>query len=214
MAGAHGVDNLSSLRTEVTRTHESAPCLEIEARMPSEVTAISPLVDRLIRLIEESHCVPGEDPAVEIALKEALNNAVVHGNRMDPKKLVQVRCRCDRGKGVSLVVKDQGQGFDPNTIPDPLAAENLEAEHGRGILLMRSQMDQVSFECGGTEVHMRKTSPREPRRRPRSGNESGRRRGRTPVNSSNAALTLNPRTARFKGKEDQDYASRLARKDR
>jgi serine/threonine-protein kinase RsbW len=126
--------------------------------MPSDVKAISPLLDRVIRLIEESRCVPGEELAVELALREALNNAVVHGNRLDPGKLVQVYCRCELGKELSLVVRDQGIGFDPSGIADPLALENLQAEHGRGILLMRSQMDQVSFERGGTEVHMRKTA--------------------------------------------------------
>jgi hypothetical protein len=75
---------------------------------------------------------------------------------------------------VSIVVKDLGRGFDPNAIPDPLAAENIEAEHGRGVLLMRSQMDEVSFQCGGTEVHMRKRAAREPKRRPRTGSKSDR----------------------------------------
>jgi len=84
---------------------------QIEAWMPSEIKAISPLVDRLMRLIEGSHCVAGEEPAVELALEEALNNAVVHGNRMDGHKLIQVLCRCESGKGVSIVVKDQGQGI-------------------------------------------------------------------------------------------------------
>ena len=126
--------------------------------MPSDVKAISPLLDRVIRLIEESRCVAGEEMAVELALREALNNAVVHGNRLDPGKLVQVYCRCELGKELSLIVRDQGIGFDPNGIADPLALENLQAEHGRGILLMRSQMDAVSFERGGTEVHMRKTA--------------------------------------------------------
>ena len=93
---------------------------------------------------------------MELALREALNNAVLHGNRLDPGKLVHVYCRCELGKGVSVVVKDQGKGFDPNAIPDPLAAENLRAANGRGILLMKSQMDEVSFEREGTEVHMRK----------------------------------------------------------
>jgi serine/threonine-protein kinase RsbW len=124
--------------------------------MPSEVKAISPLVDRLIRLIAESHCVSGEECSVELALREALNNAVLHGNRLDPGKLVHVYCRCELGKGVSIVVRDQGKGFDPNAIPDPLAAENLMAENGRGILLMKSQMDDVSFERAGSEIHMRK----------------------------------------------------------
>jgi serine/threonine-protein kinase RsbW len=170
------VNNPSRLRTEFVRTHESASCLEIEARMPSEVKAISPLVDRLIRLIKESHGVVGEVPAVGLALREALTNAVLHGNRLDPCKLVQVYCRCELGKGVSVVVKDQGRGFDPNTIPDPSAVGNLEVEHGRGIFLMRWLMDEVSFECGGTEVHMRKGPASEPKRRPQSSNDSGRHR--------------------------------------
>ena len=126
--------------------------------MPSDVKAISPLLERVIRLIQESRCVPGEELAVELALREALNNAVVHGNRLDPGKLVQVYCRCELGRELSLIVRDQGIGFDPSGIADPLALENLQAEHGRGILLMRSQMDEVSFERGGTEVHMHKTA--------------------------------------------------------
>lgn len=152
------MSNPSNLRIESVRTRESDSCLEIEALMPSDVKAISPLLDRVIRLIEESRCVAGEEMAVELALREALNNAVVHGNRLDPGKLVQVYCRCELGKELSLIVRDQGIGFDPNGIADPLALENLQAEHGRGILLMRSQMDAVSFERGGTEVHMRKTA--------------------------------------------------------
>ena len=99
--------------------------------MPSEVKAISPLLDQLMHLIEESRCVAGEELSVELALREALNNAVLHGNRLDPGKLVRVYCRCELGKGVFVVVKDQGRGFDPDAIPDPLAAENLTAEHGR-----------------------------------------------------------------------------------
>lgn len=146
--------------------------LEIEAWMPSEIKAISPLMDRLMELIEGSHCVAGEEPAVQLALREALNNAVVHGNGMDAHKLVQVRCQCQLGKGVSLIVSDQGQGFDPNAVPDPLAIENLKAEHGRGIHFMRSVMDEVSFERGGTEVHLRKGPARNRRTELRSNNET------------------------------------------
>lgn len=148
----------SSFQTEFVRTHDGASCLEINAQMPSEIKAISPLVDRLTRIIEESHSVPGDEPAVGLAFREALNNAVLHGNRLDPCKLVQVQCRCELDKGVSIVVKDQGRGFDPYAIPDPSLVGNLDAEHGRGILLMRWLMDEVSFEFGfrGTEVHMRK----------------------------------------------------------
>ena len=174
------VRNPANLSIESVRTRQSESLLEIEALMPSDVKAISPLLDRVIRLIEESRCVAGEEPAVELALPEALNDAVVHGNRLDPGKLVQVYCRCELEKELSLIVRDQGTGFDPKGIPDLLALENLQAVHGRGILLMRSQMDEVSCEHGGTEVHMHKTasvgatqqSAREPDN-PSSGDISG-----------------------------------------
>jgi serine/threonine-protein kinase RsbW len=130
--------------------------LEIEAWIQSEIKAISPLVERLMRLIEGSHCITGEESAIELALREALSNAVVHGNRLDAHKLVHVRCRCKVGEGISITVSDQGQGFDPGAVPDPLSVDNLEAEHGRGIRLMKLAMDEVSFEQRGTEVHMRK----------------------------------------------------------
>jgi serine/threonine-protein kinase RsbW len=135
--------------------------------MPSEIKAISPLVNRLMRLIEGSRCVAGNESAVELALQEALSNAVVHGNRMDAHKLVQIGCQCELGKGVFIVVTDQGQGFDPKAVPDPLAVERLEAEHGRGIHLMKLTMDEVWFERRGSEVHMRKGPAGNPRTDPR-----------------------------------------------
>lgn len=144
----------TDLRAYLDRTRHGGSLLKVDAWIPSEVKAISPLVDRLMRLIEESHCIPGEESAVELALSEALSNAVIHGNRLDARKLVHVRGRCKVGNGISLIVSDQGQGFDASTIPDPVAVENLEAEHGRGIHLMKWAMDRVSFEQGGTEVHM------------------------------------------------------------
>jgi serine/threonine-protein kinase RsbW len=115
-----------------------------------------PVARPLDAVIEGSHCITGEEHAVELALREALSNVVVHANRLDAHKLVHVRCRCKVGKGISLIVSDQGQRFDPHAIPDLGAADNLEAEHGRGIQLMKSTMDEVSFQQRSTEVHMRK----------------------------------------------------------
>jgi len=151
----------SDLRPQFAGRH-AGPFFETEAWMPSEIKAISPLMERLMRLIEGSHCVCGEEPSVELALAEALNNAVVHGNRMDRQKFVQILCRCELGKGICVVVKDQGQGFDPNAVPDPTAAENIGADHGRGIWVMKSVMDEVSFESSGTEVRMWKAPTRQP----------------------------------------------------
>jgi serine/threonine-protein kinase RsbW len=156
------------LRVQFVARHGDTLSFHVEALMPSEIKAISPLVDRLMRLIKGSRCIVGSEPAVELALREALNNAVIHGNRMDARKLVRVRCRCQLGNGVFIIVADQGQGFDPNAVPEPFAAEGLEAEHGRGIYLMKSAMDEVSFDRGGSEVHMRKGPVRNPRRELRS----------------------------------------------
>jgi serine/threonine-protein kinase RsbW len=163
MARIEALNRRSDLRAHLAKTHGRGSLLEVDAWIPSEVKAVSPLVDRLMRLIEGSHCITGEEHAVELALREALSNAVVHGNRLDAHKLVHVRCRCKVGKGISLIVSDQGQGFDVRSIPDPLAVENLEAEHGRGIHIMKLAMDQVAFEQRGTEVHMCKSSARNPR---------------------------------------------------
>src|SRR6266481_5160641 len=153
----------SDLRTRLATTRGGRSLLEINAWIPSEISAISPLVERLMRLIEGSHCVAGEEHAVQLALREALNNAVVHGNRLDAHKLVHVRCRCKVRNGISLIVADQGQGFDPRTVPDSLTIENLEAEHCRGIRLMKFVMDEVFFQQRGTEVHMCKRLARNER---------------------------------------------------
>jgi serine/threonine-protein kinase RsbW len=146
--------------------------LEIDTWIPSEIKAITPLVERLMRLIAGSHCITGEESAVELALREALNNAVVHGNRLDAGKLVHVRCRCKAGEGICLVVSDQGQGFDASSVPDPVAVENLLAERGRGIHVMKLAMDKVSFEQRGAEVHMSKRPANDTKAKLNTSNES------------------------------------------
>lgn len=150
------VGGFQTLQTVLGKSRFTGSPLEVHTWVRSEIVLISPLVDWLMNLIATSHCVCGEEQFVELALREALSNAMLHGNRLDASKLVHIRCLCECGKGVLVVVKDQGGGFDFNNIPNPLAIENLESEHGRGIHLMKLAMDEVAFEHGGTEVHMRK----------------------------------------------------------
>src|ERR1700730_88607 len=130
--------------------------LEIDSWMPSKIQAISPLVDRLMRMIEGSQCVPGAEFDVELGLREALENAVVHGNQEDPETKVRIRCRCQPGKEISIVVTDQGKGFDFEKMAGNSLTSDPDSEHGRGIQLMKAYMDDVHFERGGSEVHMRK----------------------------------------------------------
>lgn len=134
--------------------------LEVSTWLRSDINLISPLADWLMDLI--GGCIREKPDSVALALREALNNAVLHGNRADARKLVKVRCCCERGQGISIVVRDQGQGFDPDSIPDPVSVENLYAGHGRGVFLMKSVMDDVSFERQGAEVHMWKRVGAEP----------------------------------------------------
>ena len=149
--------NLTSLSSE---PHIAGPNAALSITMRSEINAISGAVDWLMTMIQECNCVTGHERDVEIALREALTNAVLHGNHQDAEKQIQICCRIQFGGELSIIVKDEGKGFDPSKVPDPTVIPNLDSEHGRGIYLMRALMDEVHFEQGGAEVHMRKGSSR------------------------------------------------------
>ncbi|MCL2700927.1 MAG: ATP-binding protein [Phycisphaerae bacterium] len=91
--------------------------------------------------------------AIKLALEEAINNAIRHGNRCDPDKRVTVRVELDTAE-MSISVTDEGPGFNPGTVPDPTADENLEKPSGRGIMLMRAYMDDVHYNQRGNEICM------------------------------------------------------------
>jgi serine/threonine-protein kinase RsbW len=82
---------------------------------------------------------------VAVSVSEVVNNAVIHGNRQDPTKSVEVDLdiKADR---VLIAVQDEGQGFDPDKLPDPVARENLLREVGRGMFIVRAYMDEVHFD--------------------------------------------------------------------
>jgi serine/threonine-protein kinase RsbW len=88
---------------------------------------------------------------VQLALEEALCNAVKHGNRCDPAKRVTVRFAVSDEKAV-IIIRDEGGGFEPDTVPDPTAPERLRLPNGRGIMLMRAYMDEVCYRDDGREV--------------------------------------------------------------
>ena len=109
--------------------------------------------------INSLRVVDGTEVDIEVALREAILNAVIHGNREDPSKRVYLRVCCRADGEVSMAIRDEGAGFESGCVPDPTAPEHRMSTHGRGIYLMRAVMDEVSFEEGGTVVHMRKRSP-------------------------------------------------------
>jgi serine/threonine-protein kinase RsbW len=91
--------------------NQGGPCIELERSLPSEVAAISPFVGWLMVLFRKCGCVSQGESDVEIALREALANAIIHGNHENPQNYVYVRCRCKPDE-VSIVVKDEGRGFE------------------------------------------------------------------------------------------------------
>jgi serine/threonine-protein kinase RsbW len=100
---------------------------------------------------------------VGMALREALANAIKHGNKLSPDKRVHVHMLVRRGDELRLTVEDEGDGFDPRVVPDPTAPENLLSVSGRGLLYMRKFVDKVHFsagERGGTRIELVKKWPR------------------------------------------------------
>jgi serine/threonine-protein kinase RsbW len=88
-----------------------------------------------------------------VAITEAVNNAIQHGNQSDKEKLVKLTCSSGPTE-ISFVVEDEGRGFDYNTLPDPTSSENILKPDGRGIFLMKHLCDVLRFENQGSKVEM------------------------------------------------------------
>jgi serine/threonine-protein kinase RsbW len=123
---------------------------------PADISTISPVVEWVMDFMRQIGCAVGKEFEVETSLREALSNAVVHGSKNDPNKIVQFCLACDPERGLLIVVRDQGEGFDPAQIPSPVVGQNVFSDHGRGIFMINQLMDEVKYERGGTEIHMRK----------------------------------------------------------
>lgn len=158
---------------------DSLTCSETTFRLGADASVIGPLVNYLHRNIRAiGWCDRATGIRVCVALEEALNNAMFHGNLEITsevrsgdaevyRQLVAQRQGtppfCERGlevyarltqRDATFVVRDEGPGFDPHALPDPTAPENLEKPCGRGLLLMRTFMDSVEFNAQGNEVTM------------------------------------------------------------
>ena len=136
--------------------------VKLDFTLPGNADAISPVVERIMGVIGEMGCAGGREFEIEVALNEALANAIEHGTANDPSKQVQCCVACDHARGLLIVVRDPGPGFDPASIPNPVMGRNIFAAGGRGIYLINQLIDEVRFEKGGTEIHMRMKPPAEP----------------------------------------------------
>jgi len=131
---------------------------ELNMVIPAEASAIPRVSEGVQHLLAAKHWPEEEISKVELALQEALANAVRHGCKGDATKQIQCVVTCDTNHEIVIVVRDPGSGFDPAAVPDPLAADNVFKSSGRGVFLINQLMDEVAFRDGGREVQMRKAA--------------------------------------------------------
>ena len=129
-----------------------------ELRFASRIEAVDPAATAVSEFL--SNAGVSEDIAfgIDMAVREALTNAVVHGNKLDETKFIEVGIKTSPG-AFEITVHDQGTGFNPDDIPDPTKEENILKTSGRGIFFMRNFMDEVEWSAdprGGTTVRMTK----------------------------------------------------------
>ncbi|MFI5101829.1 MAG: ATP-binding protein [Terriglobales bacterium] len=130
--------------------------LKLSVTLAADRDAVDPVVRSVMNVVREMKCAPGREDDIELALTEALANAVVHGAKSDPSKVVECDVACDDQGGILIVVRDPGPGFDLTKIANPCHGENIYSNHGRGIYLINQLMDEVRFHKNGAEIHMLK----------------------------------------------------------
>lgn len=133
----------------------SSKPLSICRALPSNLTAYLGLIDEILVVLNEFGWSKEDVFGVHMALEEALSNAVRHGNKHDPNKVVQVDCELSE-KRFFVKICDEGPGYDPCKVPDCCADENLEVPGGRGLALMRAYMTTVELTDNGRCVIMEK----------------------------------------------------------
>lgn len=145
------------LETEPERCFDDlAPTREFSMTIPADPAAIPIVTDGVVEVLEERRWPEEDVQAVELALQEALANAIRHGCGGDASKHVQCSVNWDETGEVIIVVRDPGPGFDPRAVADPLDPANALKPNGRGLFLINELMDRVQFADSGREVQMRK----------------------------------------------------------
>lgn len=127
--------------------------MERKISFPSKIESlrtVEKLIDDLSAEFEINSEVYGN---ILIATLEAANNAILHGNKLDESKEVELDVRIENNK-LQIIIKDKGPGFDFDNIPDPTAPENIENINGRGVFLMEKLSDELEFRDNGSTVEL------------------------------------------------------------
>jgi serine/threonine-protein kinase RsbW len=142
----------SESATRGHRNEGSSNLLDI--RMPADRAKIASVSETIGTKLSQLDVPEDKRLEIDLAVQEALANAVVHGCKNNPT--CEVRCRLERDDEgrILIIVTDQGVGFNPDHVADPKKTDRLYEDHGRGVYLIRQLMDKVQFEQGGKEIRM------------------------------------------------------------
>jgi serine/threonine-protein kinase RsbW len=122
-------------------------------RLESDISSLAK-VEQIIEEIKDLHKIPEDIYGnILVSLTEAVNNAIRHGNKLDPDKMVEFSFESNE-KEFLFKIQDKGVGFDPDKIPDPTLPENIDKPDGRGIFIMKNLSDEVKFEDEGRRVEI------------------------------------------------------------
>ncbi len=126
----------------------------LRVTLSADRNTVDPVVQEVMAVVRQMNGIDGKEDAIELALQEALANAVIHGAKEDPTKVVECLVSGDPERGILIVVRDPGTGFAPESVPGCTVGENVYSNHGRGIFLINQLMDKVEFRKNGTEIRM------------------------------------------------------------
>ena len=122
-----------------------------ETVIPSSTSEGLAIQERIVTLMERFAYSMRDVFAMRLSLEEGLTNAIRHGNKLSPDKSVTVACDID-DSFVRVVIEDEGEGFDPNDVPDPRLEEYIERPCGRGLMLMKAYLNRVEYGDGGRKL--------------------------------------------------------------
>ncbi|MFZ4638496.1 MAG: ATP-binding protein [Pirellulales bacterium] len=128
-----------------------ADAWRLVVNLPSERGSNRQVTDQLLEQLGVHGWPPADIFAIHLAAEEAIVNAIVHGNKLDPTKKVHVECEISTAV-VRISISDEGAGFDPASVPDCTVDERLEAPGGRGVMLMKSFMTSIEYNARGNAV--------------------------------------------------------------
>jgi serine/threonine-protein kinase RsbW len=147
---------MDTSRNDDASTPVDCDGIEWSVTLNGDVERVGPVISEIMDRVRNTKVIHDHEFEVEVALLEAVANAVKHGCGGDPEKHVTVQVVCDADVGMRVTVRDPGPGFDPDEVPSPLEEENLLGTSGRGVFLIRRLMDEVRYEDNGATLIMTK----------------------------------------------------------